>query len=65
MWAASAWLIAMGCDARALPRLHTELGEKPGFRKWAQHHAKLLNTPIQRDVGVECGVALVQPGVML
>ena len=54
-----------GCNAQALPQVHTEPGEKLGFCKRALHHAKLLNVPLQGDVGVECGVALVQPGVML
>lgn len=51
--------------SRALPQVHTEPGKKSGFCKQAQHHAKLLNVPLQGDVEVECGIALVQPGVML
>lgn len=53
------------CNGWALPQVHTEPGKTSGFCKRARHRAKLLNVPHQGDVEVECGVALVQPGVML
>lgn len=50
------------CDCCPAP---TELGEKSGFGRWAQHHVKLLGVPLQGEVGAECEAALVLPGVML
>lgn len=71
MWVASVWLIALSVkprlcpgSAQVLPPLHPERSKKSGVCKWAQDHAKLLNVPLQGDVGVACGVAVVQLGVM-
>lgn len=59
---AGMWFPVLTCNCCPAPN---EPGKTSGFGRWAQHQVKLLDVPLQGEVGAECGAALVHADVVL